>query len=140
MTNRFFGVSLALLGGSLLSGCAMEVQAQEEMVREVACDVVFRTGEPGPGQQVVENRYADVGDEAVVRVNAELRDRDVSEEYVMSPTAWPESRLTTEAIRVNGRTLVHCGTGITTYQADGEVFSDRFSYYQRAIVATSRTR
>ena len=117
----------------------MEAQAQEGMEREVACDVVYRQGEPGPGRSVDEVLYADVGDTTVGSVSAELSERSASEHYTFDLVRDVESRLTTEAVRRDGRTLVWCGRRSTSYDSSTEVSDERFEVFQRVrFVASTR--
>ena len=115
----------------------MEAQAQEEMEREVACDVVHRNAEPGPGRQIVESLYADVGDDSVRRVRAELTNRVASADHNVSAPDWAESRITTEARRIQGRTLVLCGTRVVTYDLDSQVADTGLDRYETVRVVTS---
>ena len=114
----------------------MEAQAQEAMEREVACDVVTRTGEPGPGRVVIESWSADLGGPDVVRVSAVLSEFEANQDWLNSHTEPPEAKLTSEAVRINGRTLLPCGGRYTVHDADGEPETDELGYYQRVVVRT----
>lgn len=115
----------------------MEAQAQEEMEREVACDVVFRSAEPAPRSQIVEAHFADVGDAGIRSVRAQLREPEASSDEVADRVNWADSVLTTEAIQREGRTLVRCGTRVSSYDSEGELSSDTFRIYRSVVVTTS---
>ena len=116
----------------------MEAQAQEAMEREVACDVVYRAGDSGPHERVSEHYYADVGDESIRTVRAELVARDQTEDYDRRSHNQMSSMLTTEAIRRDGRTLVFCGTRSLDYDSDGALELESYRIFRTINVVTSR--
>lgn len=106
------------LGG--LSGCAMDSTAAAQLpgaswenLGEVPCDVEV------PGQSGVVQLYADVGGEDVQAVQFTACD------YTYFGGTEPfhfECSLGTHAIRVEGRTLITCGTRVIR---EGETYGNR---------------
>lgn len=115
----------------------MEAQAQEEVEREVACDVTYSGSEPGPGRLVETLFYADVGGQEVRSVSARLTSREVSEDYVPDEARRADVMLTTDAIVRDGRTLIRCGRSVAEYDSMGEIQELRSEIYRIVQVVAS---
>ena len=115
----------------------MEAQAQEEMEREVACDVEVEWAPMRAGSTHRMSLFADVGDDSIRRVYAELLDYQSMGAAGVNAATQGESLITTEARRIDGRTLVYCGYRGVGYDDEGRVVDEEFWIYRWLLVRTS---